>query len=227
MTATDDLVAEIQRLLINQNVSYNSASAVWDVYEGFMFSQVVATARQCGAAVSYRDVSGNVVNDLIFRTSPGHLHSARRRYTHAFIEFPDASPMEAHIGVMVQGKSGVLHECDVLVLPEEEAAICREQQIAPRGNQCVLIIECKYYTSGLRLAQARNFEGLRVDVSAEHELFVSNVGAPSVTRYLRARRRQFERDVTPSDLVQVGNVRSEIRKAFKYFLNTYNPSYPV
>jgi len=71
-------------------VSYSTASEANDVYEGFLFSLVVATARKSGAAVHYEDVTGSKTHSLVFRTSPGRLWSARHNYTYAVVEFGTA-----------------------------------------------------------------------------------------------------------------------------------------
>jgi hypothetical protein len=223
VSKSSDLLAEFQNLLNTNRISYTSASAAWDVYEGFVFSMVVATASRHGATVRYEDVKGAQVSDLVFRTSPGQLYADTKPYTHAVVEFDGAPPLEVHIGVRVQGSSGVLHECDVLVLPAAEATLSRVQRIAPRGSQCVLVIECKYYTSGLGIGQARNFEGLRADIRTQSELFVSNIGASSVVRYFGSRKRVAERDVLPRT-PQAGYVQAEIRRAFKEYLSKHAPS---
>lgn len=223
MAQTDELINAIRRLVSARRISYTSASQASDVYEGFIFSLVVATASRHGARVTYEDVGGNKVNDLVLRTSPGHIYSDTQPYTHALIEFEDAPPLEVHLGVYVQGTSGILHECDILVLPAREAVLCRAQRIAPRGSQCVLIIECKYYASRLGIDNARNFEGMRADVRTQDELFVSNIGTPSIARYLNARNREFERDVLPGS-PQALYVQAEVRKAFKSFLSKNSSS---
>lgn len=164
MSVVDQLVKEISSLLTAGTVSYSSASDPWDVYEGFVFSLIAATASRHGAAVTYENIHGEKTRDLVFRTGPGQLYGDSNPFAHAVIEFDGAPALEVHIGVYVAGTSGVLHECDVLVLPTEEASLSREQRIAPRGSQCVLIAECKYYTTGLGIGMARNFEGLRADI---------------------------------------------------------------
>ena len=174
----DELLDEICRLLSGNQVLYHSASEGWDVYEGFIFSLLVATASRHGAVVTYGNVKEARVVDLFFRTSPGWLYSDNVTYTQAVIEFDGAPPLEAHVGVYVQGTSGVLHECDVLLLPRSEAVLSRTQQIAPRVSQCALVIECEYYPpGGVGIGLARNFEGLRADVRTQRELLVSNAAA--------------------------------------------------
>ncbi len=223
MSTVDQLVAEIESLLAAGAVSYDSASKPSDVYEGFIFSLIVATASRHGATVTYEDVYGAKTSSLVFRTGPGHLYSQLHPFTHAVIEFDGAPALEVHLGVYVQGASGVLHECDVLVLPAEEAALSRVQSIAPRGSQCVLIVECKYYISNLGIGLARNFEGLRADIRTQNELFVANTRSSNIVRYLDARKRGFEPDVVPNS-PQAGYLQAEIRKTFKSYLSKHAPS---
>ncbi|OII62547.1 hypothetical protein BJP40_27335 [Streptomyces sp. CC53] len=223
MTAVNQLIGEIKGFLAAGGLSYNAASKPSDVYEGFIFSLIVATASRHGATVRYEDVYGAQVSNLVFRTGPGHLYGDSQPFTHAVIEFDGAPALEVHLGVFVTGSSGVLHECDVLVLPAEEAALSREQDVAPRGSQSILIVECKYYVSNLGIGLARNFEGLRADIRTQSELFVSNIGSPSIVRYLDARKRGFERDVVPNS-PQAGYLQGEIRKTFKSYLNKHSPS---
>ncbi|WP_433179919.1 hypothetical protein [Actinoallomurus sp. CA-150999] len=223
MSTISDLLDEIKSLLTIGSAPYRSTADLSDVYEGYIFSLIVSTASRNGASVSYEDVYGTKVNKLVFRTSPGQLYGDSQPFTHALIEFNGAPPLEVHLGVRVQGTSGVLHECDVLVLPAEEAELSRVQRIAPRGSQCLLIVECKYYTSTLDIGLARNFEGLRADIRTQDELFVSNIGSPSIVRYLAARKRGYERDVVPSSS-QTEYLQAEIRKSFRKFLSKHTPS---
>ncbi|MEU3190522.1 hypothetical protein ABZ686_07715 [Streptomyces sp. NPDC006992] len=223
MSTVDHLVNEVKSLLAAGTVSYDSASNPSDVYEGFIFSLIAATASRHGATVTYEDVHGAKASSLVFRTGPGHLYSDSRPFTHAVIEFDGAPALEVHLGVYVTGSSGVLHECDVLVLPAEEAALSRTQGIAPRGSQCVLIVECKYYVSNLGIGLARNFEGLRADIRTQNELFVSNTRSSSIVRYLDARKRGYEPDVVPNS-PQAGYLQGEIRKTFKSYLSKHAPS---
>jgi hypothetical protein len=155
MSTPSPLLTEIQRTLGSISVSYTAASQVNDVFEGFVFAAAVDAGANYGATVEYRDVHGTVTRHLRFRTSPGRIYSTTHRYTHAVLDFSDSPRLEVHVGVQVLGKSGVLHECDVLVLPEEEAALCRQNEVAPKGSRCLLAIECKYYGSYLALGLAR------------------------------------------------------------------------
>jgi hypothetical protein len=146
LTAVDDLLRELRNHL-RAAVSYTTASAANDVYEGFLFSLVVATARRYGAVIRYEDVMGRKTRSLTFRTSPGRLYSTRQNYTHAVIEFGQAPALEVHVGVKVQGSSGVEHECDVVVVDADEASLCRRERTSPRAYKCLIAIECKYYAA--------------------------------------------------------------------------------
>jgi hypothetical protein len=96
--------------------NYSTASAANDLFEGYVFSLVIAAARSQGAQLSFEDVNEAAVTSLLFRTSPGFIYSRAQPYTHARIAFPRCPELEAHIGVFVGGRSGVLHECDVAVI---------------------------------------------------------------------------------------------------------------
>jgi len=214
MTTADDLLRDL-RTHLRASISYTTASATNDVYEGFLFSLVVATARRSGAVIRYEDVSGNVTNSLIFRTSPGRLYSTRQNYTHAVVEFGRAPALEIHVGVQVQGNSGVEHECDVLVLYSDEAMLCRRIRTSPRAAKCLLAIECKYYTAHLPLGQARGFAGLSADLGRRaHPIFVANIGSGSVAQFLTGRNLSRELHVV-SNAPEIEGVQSLIREAFK------------
>lgn len=227
MTTTNDLLRELRSLLQAGAISYHSSSAANDVYEGFLFSLVVATARDSGASVRYENVRGNSVNDLVFRTSPGRLYSTAQDYTHAVIQFGNQAPLlEAHVGVQVQGNSGVEHECDVLVLTEEEAKVCRQVRASPRTKQCVLAIECKYYLSNLPLGVARGFAGLKADLGQTYTIFAANTTSNSVKKYLSHRKLTQEFRAVPG-AKEVEHLRTHIREAFKSHVSRHDPSFDI
>ncbi len=215
MTAVSDLLADLKAAVAGRPTTYNSRSAVWDVYEGYIFGLVLGAAVAAGGAVDYEDVHGSpATGRLVFRTSPGMLHSTTHPYTHAVLDFPDCDPLEVHVGVRVQGRSGVLHECDVLVLPAAEAALARSKAVAPRGSRSLLAVECKYYASYLSPYLARGFQGLHSDLGLLHPFFVANVRAPRIERYLSYHKRKWENGVMPATAEAV-YLEGLIRDAFK------------
>ena len=216
MTTIDDLLAELTAVVGDRAISYNSASAAWDVYEGYAFALVIRAAVAAGGHIRYEDRSGNQVANLLFRTSPGMLYSHTQAYTHAVITFPGCPSLEAHVGVRVQGKSGVLHECDVLVLPVAEAELSRTREVAPRGSRSLIAIECKYYAGHLSLHLARGFHGLHADLGVKNPYFIANLKAQRIQRYLTTLGRNWENGVVP-DSREATFFVSQLREAFKKY----------
>ena len=110
--------------------------------------------------MTYRDPNKNQVYDLLFRTSPGSISSKAPLFTHALIRFSGKPELEVHIGIKIQGKSRVPHECDVVVLPTSEADTCHSTNAHPRHSSIVIAAECKYYYSNLPFRLSREFLGL-------------------------------------------------------------------
>lgn len=214
MTVIDDLLSELESSVGGRSLSYNSKSAAWDIYEGYVFGLVIRAAWAAGGSVRYEDNAGVTVARLLFRTSPGMLYSTAHPYTHAVIDFPGCDPLEVHVGVRVQGRSGVLHECDVLVLPADEAGLSRAKQVAPRGTRSLLAIECKYYATHLSLYLARGFHGLHADLGLKHPFFVANLRAPRIERFLSYHNRSWENGVLPAT-PQATYFEGLVRDAFK------------
>jgi hypothetical protein len=227
MTAVSDLLDELATLLQAGAISYNSASAASDVYEGYLFSLVIATARGSDADIHFENVRGARVNDLIFRTTPGRLYSTAHDYTHAVIQFgPRAPALEVHVGVLVQGNSGVEHECDVLVLESGEARVCRQVGASPSTRKCVLAIECKYYLANLPLGLARGFAGLKDDLGQTHATFAANANSNSVKRYLSHRKLTQEFGAVPGSR-EIEHLRTHVREAFKAYMSRHDPGFEI
>jgi hypothetical protein len=216
MTNIDNLISELTSAVGTRSVSYNSASAACDVYEGYAFALVIRAAFAAGGHVHYRDRHSNPVTSLLFRTSPGMLYSTAHPYTHAVIRFRGSPPLEAHVGVRVQGRSGVLHECDVLVLPVDEAELSRNNDVAPRGTRVLIAIECKYYAGHLSLKLARGFHGLHADLGVKNPYFIANIKAQRIERYLTSLGRNWENGVIPNSQEATFFVGA-LRDAFKKY----------
>ena len=191
MTRIDDLITALASAVDDRPVSYNSASAAWDIYEGYVFGLVIRAAAAAGGYVRYEDRFKNATDNLVFRTSPGMLYSTTQPYAHAVINFRGCPPLEAHVGVRVQGRSGVLHECDVLVLPVAEAELSRTREVAPRGTRSLIAIECKYYAGHLSLQLARGFHGLHADLGVKNPYFIANLKAQRIQKISDRSRPQL------------------------------------
>lgn len=180
------------------NVGAITASADNDRFEAYVWSIVVRAAVAENAAVTYRDPNKYVVNDLLFRTSPGSISSKKPLYTHALIQFAGKPELEAHIGIRIQGKSRVPHECDVVVLPASDADTCRLTNTHPRHSSIVIAAECKYYYSDLPFRLAREFLGLCKEMRAVDCYFAVNTSKESVEKVLAYYRCHCETLVLPS-----------------------------
>ncbi len=217
MTTVRELLDELRQDLTGRSTTYTTASAANDVYEGYVFGLVVRAAVAAGGQVRYENVHGRSTGGrLVFRTSPGMLYSVAHPYTHAVIEFQDCPHLEVHVGVRVQGRSRVLHECDVLVVPRSEAEISRTKQVVPRGSRALIAVECKFYSNNLALHLARGFHGLHADLGLKNPFFVSNVRSGSVERFLTHHKRQWENGVAPN-ANEATYLVGAFREAFKRF----------
>ena len=156
---------------------------------------------------------------LFFRTSPGYLNSRRQNYSYAEIRFPRCPALEVHLGVRVAGQSNVLHECDVSVVDQSEADLCRRasQTLAPRSARVRIAVEAKYYTTALGLHLGRGFLGLVRDLSADNVFFVFNREAESVERLLAHKKQQWEHHIVPENDNPVDRLRKMFQVAFKNY----------
>ena len=188
-----------------------------DLFEAYVFTLAIEAAKREGGQVTYRDPSDSATTEFVFRTSPGHLWSSAKPYTFALIQFPNAEALEAHLGVRVSGKSGVLHECDVCVLRRSEAETSRQEHVHPRSSQIIVSVECKFYTSHIDLKLAREFLGLGDDLSSKNGFFVTNSSSLSVEKLLSARGRKWAHRVYPASSIDAERVRNEFQTAFKVF----------
>jgi hypothetical protein len=218
MTIPDNLLSNIQSTLGSAiSPSLTSASNVSDIFEAYVFCLLIEAASTEGANISYRNVLGRTPSTFVFRTSPGYIYSRRQPYTHAIIYFQGKPVLEAHVGVRVVGKSGVLHECDVAVIEQIEAETCRQKKVPPRHNKVLIAIECKFYSTPLQLNLARSFLGLTTDITKNQSIFVTNNSSISVEKLLSARGRIWEHNIVPTSSVEIDRLRSKFQTIFQIF----------
>lgn len=221
MTIATDLLTQIQATLgsaVSPNLT--TASDASDIFEAYVFSLVIEAAKIEEASVTYRDVFGCTPSIFVFRTSPGYIFSRNQAYTHAVITFLNKPPLEAHIGVRVVGRSGVLHECDVAVIEQAEAETCRQRQVPPRSSKVLIAVECKFYSTPLQLYLARAFIGLASDLSAREPIFATNSYSDSLEKLLSARGKMWEHNLAPSAPDKVMRLRHKFQHAFQYYKAT-------
>jgi len=218
MTIPSDLLDQIQASLGSAiSSSLRTASDTSDIFEAYVFSLVIEAARTEGANVTYRNVNGTIPSVFVFRTSPGYIFSTHQPYTHAVLSFANKPPLEAHVGVRVVGKSGVLHECDVAVIEQAEAETCRQRQVPPRSSKVRVAVECKFYSVPLQLHLARAFIGLTSDLSVGKPLFVTNSFSASLEKLLSGRGKDWEHNLSPSAPVEVMRLRHKFQDAFQHY----------
>ena len=215
-----DLIAEIRRLLAAAITTALSPSSKGnDLFEAFLFMLVVDAAKSMGAAVRYEDPHETPTRTLRLRTAPGRIYTTSPAYTHAVFVFDRADPLEAHVGIYVAGRSTVAHECDVAVVDKAEAQRARALGVHPRSSKGRFTVEAKFYATSLGIALAREFTGLRSDLSAQTSLFVTNTTAESVARLLshRCPVESYHPHVLPQSEA-AADFRSMARKALQRYV---------
>jgi hypothetical protein len=213
-----DLLASIQTTLgaaIAPSLTMGSDGS--DIFEAYIFTLVVEAARIEGGQVDFFDVFGNRPTTFVFRTSPGYIYSTAHPYAYALVVFPGKAPLEVHIGVRVVGKSSVAHECDVAIMEQTEAETCRRRHVLPRSRKVLSPVECKYYSTGLKLSLAREFIGLSSDLGIRGSLFVTNTSSAQVEKLLNNQNRFWEHNVVPSNSKEVERLRNKFQDIFKSY----------
>lgn len=170
-----------------------------DLYEAYLFGLVLRAARIEGYSVTFADADGPAAV-LRLRRAPGRLSSGgprMARFTHAVLECPQRPTLELHTGVGVVGTSKVVHEADVLVLPQTDADRCRNFDLDPRGYSALLLIEAKYYTKPVGLGTGREFLGLSSDVTAKNRLFAATLASESAVSLFSGKSVSHDIGVLP------------------------------
>lgn len=209
------LLAAIRQLLpaVVSLTSWDLA-ADEDRFEGYLFSLVLSAAEKEGAQIRFENRNGPFTGFATFRTSPGHLWSDTRPYTHAVIDFPSRPALEAHVGVYITGRSKLYHEADVAVLGRAIARTCRMDRTDPPASEVVLLLECKYYSSDPGVALGREFIGLSAECGRDESLFVTNTPAPRLQQLFEQHRREWGHNVLPSRPDDVDRLVGFAQRAF-------------
>ncbi len=214
-----DINTALSRVLSS---AYTTPAKAPDVYEAYIFSLVVQAAESVSKLpAQYKFGTGSMATDLVFRTSPGQIYKNLNTYTHAELPFAKAPTLEAHVGIYVTGRSGVAHECDVAVISKGEADTCRAgnglgKHHSPRVRNLALGVECKYYSTGIRLHNIRSFLGLRVDLTTKRLHFVSNTTRSDPEKVLASRAAgQWSPNVSPSSPDATTNLLEYFKRVFR------------
>lgn len=224
MPLRPQLLSDIQRVLGPSIVpSLTSISAANDIYEAYLFSLICDAATAERATVTFANRTNTATGNFVFRTGPGYINSARHDYGYAVIEFLGKPTLEAHVGVRVTGASMVLHECDVSVLLQDEADLCRNaaNHVAPRAAKVILSVEAKFYSNSLGLHLGRAFLGLTMDMSTVKAFFVTNRTSDSIAKLLSHKKRAWEHNIQPQNTIDVTRLTNAFQTTFKDFKAKY------
>lgn len=219
MMTASDLIGQVSAILgPAYGMNYSAASDANDVFECYALAIVVKAGRAAGATVVFEANDGNGTTNLIFRTSPGDIFSPKKKYTHAIIDLPGCPPLEAHIGVKVSGRSGVLHECDVAVIDRHEARVCRGEKVHPRASKVLIAAECKFYASTLQLGLARGYLGLAEELSKQDRLLVTNTTSDSAAKMIAYHRAGWEFDLSSPSSAQAVDLEAKFKEGFRNYV---------
>lgn len=184
----------------------------------YIFNIIVAGAKNEGGKVSYKDVTKQATDKLIFRQRPGQIYDKTQPYTHALIEFENKPPLEIHIGVKVHGRLRVLYDCDICVLYKMEADACRNNSREPRASRILLGVNCEYSASQLQPEVAQAFLSLASELRVAGDCyFVSNSVSEVAGKLLASRKRKWECGIIPGDVNSVNRLMYGFQTMFKDF----------
>jgi len=193
-----DLVALIDIVLdaINPDTAvYLNRNTVDSAYAGYVFSLLLSAVELVADANSVGLRSAQAIQQqippsvFIIRGSPGALNSDAQDFGFAVFQYRGVG-YEIHLGVQYRGSSGVLHEFDVSILPEEDADECRLKNRAPGPAKACALFECKCYSNSLGIELGREFTGLKSDfTSVPMARLVSNSDSESVAQFLKKTQR--------------------------------------
>lgn len=186
--ALPSLLADVETALgLSVDLGYASKAKNHDLYEAYVLTLLLLAADAAGWKLELRDGWGHTVTAPLFRLGPGRITS--RNYTFARMTKAGRVPLEAHLGVKVSGqapvgissptKSGrLLHEFDLIVLPETIANACRATGDDPDHTAVTIHAEMKFYTGKLSLPLGRASIGMALEcgLSGKSALITNQLG---------------------------------------------------
>ena len=201
MSDKEDLLEEIRAVLPPGGALQIEQSELNDLFEAYVLSGLVGAAQAEGWTVSLHDMSEAPANGALFRRSPGNIYASlgSQNFTHFVLARAGASSLEAHIGIKFTGKSDVEHECDVALLPQDAAQLCRRHHVHPRSKSLILSAECKFLAGNVPLYLGRGFVGLVTELSSQYGEchFVVNTSSSQVMKMLARQKRHCHEEVRP------------------------------
>ena len=223
--ASSSLLTDVETALgLSIDLGYASKAKDHDLYEAYVLTLLLIEAQAKGWNLELRDGWGHAVKNPLFRLGPGRITS--RKYTFVRMTKEGREPLEAHLGVKVSGqapvgispptKSGrLLHEFDLLVLPENIADVCRASGGDPDHTAVTIHAEMKFYTGKLTLPLGRASIGMALEcrLSGKSVLITNQLGY-TVQDLVQYHTVAFRFNVLPSN----STAEWHVKKWFSAFL---------
>jgi hypothetical protein len=166
-------------------------------YEIYILSIVVRAFDLLGAQCQARDANGNSTNRLDFRLAPGRIFNPTTAPGFILVDY-NGDQFEVQNGVRVAGKSKVLHELDVCILPHAKAERCRRIQRDPTSSDLLCLVECKFYSTDLQLHLGREFVGLATEFSLKIRSMASNLNHRGISSLIKKHSGKENFELSPS-----------------------------
>jgi hypothetical protein len=208
--ASSSLLTDVEAALgLSVDLGYASKAKDHDLYEAYVLTLLLGAADAAGWTLDLRDGWGHAVTAPVFRLGPGRITS--RDYTFARMTKAGRATSEAHLGVRVSGQSPVgistptksgrlLHEFDLIVLPESVASACRATGDDPDHTAVTIHAEMKFYTGKLSLPLGRASIGMALECGLTGKsVLVTNQLGYTVQDLVQHHRVAFRFNVLPSN----------------------------
>jgi hypothetical protein len=223
MTSPTDLVSSVQAALQGLVASgIGAGTPMHDLYEVYIFGLVVRAANAEKASISFEDCNGQPTMNAVFPSGPRYITTKTAPYTHAVLDFGGANePLEAHVGLYVEGSSGCYHELDVVVIDRFVAQSLRgatQLTLVPTSS-VRLLCECKFYTSQMGLGLIRAYWGLQAEFGGRPSFFALSTSSTSARKYLIGRKsgRDYQPDIVPNAPADEARLLGLFQEIFKTY----------
>lgn len=143
-----------------------------NLYECFVYLETCKAAKKEKYCV---DLIRGVDELFHFRASPGRLresgHASKFGYASLISRRGRGKRYQLHMGIQLEGHSGMDHEADILLLSEAHILLLSEEnhRVTVQTTPPVLTIECKFYREAKLKGEAREAVGMVTDW-AQHSL---------------------------------------------------------
>ncbi|MBT2721458.1 hypothetical protein [Bacillus sp. ISL-46] len=190
-------------------------------YEVYIFSLILKAVKNISDdnKIKFRGIKSDPTKKIIFRGSPGKIHSTRYNYGYAEFTYLEKT-YEVHLDILYTGTSKVQHEIDISIIDKESANNARNKLENPNTRGLRVAFECKFYDK-LEIHLIRTFIGLLDDMGqVNFACFLSNNKSDSIKQYCTGKKNRpfFFPLVTPLEpdfeIKFVNFIEVYIQKAF-------------